>query len=162
MEQGIYMPGLTFMKVYILFIWAIHAFFLRIGTQPSMLFNLVFSKHNSPWPGKTSFSRYLYTALGNSDFTFVHIGGGRVVQWYWANFQCWGVLLIWIIVGQGPTGFVVGLGGGCLDIFSRVHHFSLLSPSLWETAQYRLQYCLKGLLNPNQPTNCSYEPMKNR
>ena len=30
---------------------------------------------------------------------------------------------------------------------------SFLSPSLWETAQYRLKYCLKGPLNPNQPTN---------
>ena len=34
-----------------------------------------------------------------------------------------------------------------------IYHFSLLSPSLWETAQYRLKYCLKGSLNPNQPTN---------
>ena len=30
---------------------------------------------------------------------------------------------------------------------------SPLSPSLWETARYRLQYCLKGPLNPKQPTN---------
>ena len=30
---------------------------------------------------------------------------------------------------------------------------SSLSPSLWETARYRLKYCLKGPLNPNQPTN---------
>ena len=41
---------------------------------------------------------------------------------------------ILIIVGQGPTALAVGAGGGCLDIFSLVHHFSLLSPSLWETA----------------------------
>ena len=33
------------------------------------------------------------------------------------NFQCWGVLLIWIIVGQGPIALAVGAGGGCLDIF---------------------------------------------
>ena len=32
---------------------------------------------------------------------------------------------------------------------------SSLSPSLWETARYRLKYCLKGLLNPKQPTNQS-------
>ena len=44
-------------------------------------------------------------------------------------------------------------GGGCLDIFSLIYHFYLLSPSLWETARYRLKYCLKGPLNPNQPTN---------
>ena len=30
---------------------------------------------------------------------------------------------------------------------------SALSPSLWETARYRLKYCLKGPLNPQKPTN---------
>ena len=60
---------------------------------------------------------------------------------------------IWIIVGQGPTVLAVGAGGGCLDIFSLVYHFSILTPSLWETARYRLKYCLKGQLSPNQPTN---------
>ena len=63
---------------------------------------------------------------------------------------------IWIIVGQGPTALAVGAGGGCLDIFSVVYHFSFLTPSLWETARYRLnrlKYCLKGPLSPNQPTN---------
>ena len=81
------------------------------------------------------------------------IGGGRVVLWCWVNFHCRGVLLIWIIVGQGPTALAVGAGGGCLDIFSLVYHFSFLSPSLWETARYRLKYCLKGPLSPKQPTN---------
>ena len=79
--------------------------------------------------------------------------GGRVVRWCWVNFQYWGVLLIWVRVGQGPTALAVGAGGGCLDIFSLVCHFSFLSPSLWETAQYRLKYCLKGPLTPKQPTN---------
>ena len=65
-------------------------------------------------------------------------------QRYWINFQCRGVLLICIIVGQGPTGLAVGAGGGCLDIFSLVYHFSFLSPSLWEMVQYRLKYSLKG------------------
>ena len=37
--------------------------------------------------------------------------------------------------------------------FSLVCHFSFLSPSLWETARYRLKYCLKGPLNPKQTTN---------
>ena len=32
-----------------------------------------------------------------------------------------GVLLIWIMVGQGPTALAVGAGGGCLDIFSLVY-----------------------------------------
>ena len=78
-------------------------------------------------------------------------GGGHVVRWCWVNFQCRGVLLIWIIVGQGPTALAVG--AGCLDIFSLVYHFFFLSPSLWETARYRLKYCLKVPLSPKQPTN---------
>ena len=53
----------------------------------------------------------------------------------------------------------VGAGGGCLDIFSLIYHFSFLSPSLWETARSRLKYCLKGPLSPNQPTNQSYGPL---
>ena len=80
-------------------------------------------------------------------------GGGRVMRRYWVNFQCRGVLLIWIIVWQGPTALAIGAGGGCLDIFSLTYHFSFLSPSVWETARYRLKYCLKGPLNPEQPTN---------
>ena len=47
----------------------------------------------------------------------------------------------------------VGADGGCLDIFSLIYHFSFLSPSLWETARYRLKYCLKGPLISKQPTN---------
>ena len=60
---------------------------------------------------------------------------------------------IWIRVGQGPTALVVGAGGGCLDIFTLDYPFSPHSPSLCEMARYRLQYCLKGQLNPKQPTN---------
>ena len=76
-----------------------------------------------------------------------------MVRRCWVIFQCRGVLLIWIIVGQGPVALAVGAGGGCLDIFSLICPFSSLSPSLWETARYRLKYCLKGPLNPKQPTN---------
>ena len=79
-----------------------------------------------------------------------------MVRWSWVNFQCRGVLLVWIRVGQGPTALAVGAGGGCLDIFTLIYHFSSLSPSLWETTRYRLKYCLKGSLSPkttNQPTN---------
>ena len=50
-------------------------------------------------------------------FTPLSPRGGRVVRWCWVNFQCRGVLLIWIRVGQGPTALAVGAGGGCLDIF---------------------------------------------
>ena len=84
---------------------------------------------------------------------------------------------IWVIVGQGPA---VGAGGGLFGHFypplSFLYSVSLslgdagpilteyclkgplnpkqptnqnpLSPSLWETARYRLKHCLKGPLNP--------------
>ena len=78
------------------------------------------------------------------------LGGGRVEQRGRVNFQCRSVLLVWMIVGQGPIALAVGASGGCLDIFSLV-----LSPSLWETAPYRLKYWPKGLLNPKQLTNQS-------
>ena len=58
-----------------------------------------------------------------------------------------------MIVGQGPTALAVGAGVGCLDIFTLIYLFSPLSPSLREMARYRLKYCLKGPLNPKQPTN---------
>ena len=61
---------------------------------------------------------------------------------------------IWITVGQGPTTLAVGAGGGCLDIFTLIYPFFPRSPSLWETARYRLKCCLKGPLNP-KPTNQS-------
>ena len=59
---------------------------------------------------------------------------------------------ILITVGQGPIALAVGAGGGGLDIFTLIYSFSS-PPSLWETARYRLKYCLKGPLNPKQPTN---------
>ena len=71
---------------------------------------------------------------------------------------------IWITVGQGPTALAVGAGGGCLDITVNYPFFPL-SPSLLETARYRLKYCLKGPFNPKQPTNqptiCLHRPMIN-
>ena len=58
----------------------------------------------------------------------------------------------WMIVGQGPIVLAVGAGGGCLNNFTFLYLISPLSPSLWETARYRLKYCLKGTLYPKQPT----------
>ena len=76
------------------------------------------------------------------------LGGAMVL----GKFPVPGRPTIWIIVGQGPTALVVGAGGGCLDIFTLIYPFFPLSPSLWETARYRLKHCLKGPLNP-KPTN---------
>ena len=56
-----------------------------------------------------------------------------------------------ITVGQGPIALAVG-AGGVVWTFLLSSILSLLSPSLWETARYRLKYCLKGPLNPKQST----------
>ena len=61
---------------------------------------------------------------------------------------------ILITVRQGPIALAIGAGGGgVVWTFLLSSILSLLSPSLWETARYRLKYCLKGPLNPKQPTN---------
>ena len=58
--------------------------------------------------------------------------GGQVVRSCCVNFQCKGILLIWIIVGQRPIALAVGAGGECLDIFFLIYLFSFLSLSLGE------------------------------
>ena len=75
---------------------------------------------------------FLSPVISFFSFSFAN-GAGRVVRRCWLNFQCQGVLLTWITVGQGPIVLSVGAGGGCLDIFSLIYHFSILSPSLWKT-----------------------------
>ena len=59
------------------------------------------------------------------EFILSQTRGGRVARWCLVNFQCRGVLLIWIRVGQGPSALAVGAGGGCLDIFSIISLFFL-------------------------------------
>ena len=44
-------------------------------------------------------------------------------------------------------------GGGVVLTFVLLSKFSLLFLLLWETARYRLKYCLKRTFNPKQPTN---------
>ena len=66
---------------------------------------------------------------------------------------------ILITVGQGPIALTVGAGGGGWT-FLLSSILSLLSPSLREAARYRLKYCLKGPLNPKQPTNQSRKTTK--
>ena len=53
---------------------------------------------------------------------FFEDGGGRVERRCWVNFQCRGVLLVWMTVGQVPIALAVGAGGGLFG-----HFFSHLS-----------------------------------
>ena len=46
-----------------------------------------------------------------------------------------------------------GGGGVGLDIFFLSSIISFFFLPLWETARYRLKYCIKGPLSPKQPTN---------
>ena len=78
-----------------------------------------------------------------------------VVRWCdgaGSTFQCWGVLIMWKIVGHESTTLAVGAAKGCLDIFSPVYQFSLLYPSLWQTARYRLSQRAITPKTTNQPT----------
>ena len=60
---------------------------------------------------------------------------------------------IWMIVGQGSVALAVG-ADGVVWTFLLFSIFSLLFlPLLERRARYRLKYCLKGPLNPKQPTN---------
>ena len=52
------------------------------------------------------------------------------------------------------------LQGGLVGHFTLLCPFSPLSPSLWETTRYRLKYCVKGPLNPKQPTNQKFYPKR--
>ena len=74
-------------------------------------------------------------------FSSFSLGGGRVERRCWVKFQCRGVLLAWLTVGQGPIVRSVGAGGGCLDIFSLIYHFSFLSPvDLQQLTAIKLSY----------------------
>ena len=103
----------------------------------------------------TLWPKYCTWVLNNSHLGRGWSGGAMVL----GKLPVPGRLTIWILVGQGPTALAVGAGGGCLDNFSLVYHFSFLTPSLWETAGYGLKYCLKGPLSPNQPTNQHLVPL---
>ena len=61
---------------------------------------------------------------------FYHVKGGAT------SLSVPGRPTIWIIVGQGRTALAVGVGGGCLDIFTLTYPFSPLSPSLLEPVRY--------------------------
>ena len=77
-------------------------------------------------------------------------GDGRVERRCSVNFQCRGVQLLWMIVGQGPIVLAVGAGGGCLDIFLSSIFSLFFSLSLGDGPKY----CFKGPFNQNnQPTS---------
>ena len=73
------------------------------------------------------------------------------MRWCWVNFQCRGVLQF----GYSRARAYCSRSRCGWRLFGHFYsHLSFpLSPSLWETARYRLKYCLKGPLNQKQPTN---------
>ena len=86
-----------------------------------MFFKHIFYVMLAYIPGNLGFYRFIGVA-----------GGHALVQ---ANFYCWSGLLIWMIVGQGPTVLTAGVGGGgVFGYFSIINHFYFLSASLWEMA----------------------------
>ena len=98
--------------------------------------------------------------------TYYKRWGGRVVRWCWVNFQ-WGWSGGAMVLGKlpvRPTNLDKSraraycacsrCGWGWFGhFFSRLSSLFSFSLSLWDTARYRLKYCLKGPLSPKQPTN---------
>ena len=78
-------------------------------------------------------------------FCFYDNGDGCGRATVLGNFQCWGVMLMWIILGQGPSVLAVNANRGYLDIFSLISLFLLL---LSGRRFDRLKYCLREPLNP--------------
>ena len=64
-----------------------------------------------------------------------------------------GVLLIWMKSRAKAFCACSRCRWGLFGHFFSHLSFFFLSPSLWETARYRLKYCLKGPFSPKQPTN---------
>ena len=56
--------------------------------------------------------------------------GCPVVRWCWVKLPVPGRPTICITVGQRPPALAVGAGGGCLDIFTLIYHFSFSRLSL--------------------------------
>ena len=112
-----------------------HGFFSKFSATQ----NAVRSQHSK---GRNIYCKTIDDVLKYDLVTFAQIvvmikspflswsGGGRVVRWCLVNFQCRGVLLSWIIVGQRPTALAVGAGGSCLTFFSHLSFPSSLSLSL--------------------------------
>ena len=59
---------------------------------------------------------------------------------------------IWITVGQGPTALAVGVGGGCLDIFTLIYPFSPLS-----TNNLSLHLCISRMFTEFSSYTCPVE-----
>ena len=82
--------------------------------------------------------------------------GGRVVQWCWAKFPVPG-RPAYLDKSRARAFCACSRCGWGLfrHFFSRLS-FLFLSPSLWETARYRLKYCLNGPLSPKQPNQTKH------
>ena len=73
---------------------------------------------------------YSHTLLVEGIFMLLFLvnRGGRVVRWCWVNFQCRGVLLLWIRVGQRPTALAVGRVGVVWVFFSQLSFLYFFLP----------------------------------
>ena len=80
-------------------------------------------------------------------------GGGRGVRRCWVNVYCRGVLQNLNLDNCRARAYCNRCGWWLFVHFFLSSIFSLFFLPLRETARYRLKYCLKGPLNPKQPTN---------
>ena len=113
--------------------------------------NKAWKNHPSKFSAQVLYSRNSYWNCSISKCVLRSMGwsGGAMVL---GKLPVPGRPTILITVGQGPVALAVGAGGVVWTFLLSSILFPL-SPSLCETARYRLKYCLKGPLNPKQPTN---------
>ena len=71
----------------------------------------------------------------------------------WVNFQCRGVLLVWMIVGQGPIALAVGAGRGVFGhFFSHLSFLFSFSLSLGD-CPIQTEILSQRAVKPKKPTN---------
>ena len=83
----------------------------------SIFFNMVCCVFSLDSPHRGDSNEYTQYILFS-----IYKGASRVVRWCWVNFQCWGVLLLWVlrVIGQVPTALAVGAGGVVRPVFFRL------------------------------------------
>ena len=113
---------------------------IPVTVSPSMMY---ICKEKISWSNQSQYNISQFSLF--AAFTLIRLRGGRVVRWCWVNFQCRGILSIWIVVGQG-------FWRGLFEHFFSHLSFLSFSPAHWEIARYRLKYCIKGPYIKNKQT----------
>ena len=85
---------------------------IEIIPEIPLVKKIYFLKDNKTFNSVLNIQVFLRLSMAKQSYDSLFFSGGcRVVRWCLVNFQFLGVLLIWIIVWQGPIALAVGAGG---------------------------------------------------